>query len=473
MSTPQAPTGGRRTAQTRRGRVNLTTALAVALPLLCAGLTLLVRPAGPAATSHPPTATRLTGATLICPSAQRGDPSIAVGTTSEGVAGTVLLGLGDAASKVPLASGSVTERDDDAAAAVVASGESGPGLLAARGSQQFSATGCRPPAAEQWFTGVGAGANHGSVLELTNPDRGTAIADVTVLGRAGVVDAPRLRGISVPGGQSVRLPLSSTIPTTGDLALQVVAARGRVGATVLDTVDLVGRAPATSDWLAPQLEPATESTLLGLAPGSGTRWLVVANPGDDEARVSVKIVARQSEFAPEGVEDLQVAPHSTGRMAISSAVSSALSDGGLGVALTASVPVTATLRSVVGGDVSHAVPGERFSEPAAVLLPATSGKGRRAPTREVVLGGSTSAGTASVVALDADGTTLRESTIEVEPGRGYTVKLPSGTRQVRVEPGRASLYGAVVTAGAGGASVAPLTAPVTEGLVPDVRPGVS
>ena len=42
-----------------------------------------------------------------------------------------------------------------------------------------------PPAAVRWFTGVGAGASHRSVLELTNPDAGTAVADVTVLGRAG------------------------------------------------------------------------------------------------------------------------------------------------------------------------------------------------------------------------------------------------------------------------------------------------
>ena len=80
-------------------------------------------------------------------------------------------------------------------------------------SRPASAPRSRPPSAARrprrvaWFTGVGSGAGHTSVLELVNPDSGTAIADVTVYGRSGVVDADELRGVSVPGGTSVRLDL--------------------------------------------------------------------------------------------------------------------------------------------------------------------------------------------------------------------------------------------------------------------------
>ena len=143
---------------------------------------------------------------------------------------------------------------------------------------------------------------HTSVLELTNPDSGTALADVTVLGGSGVVDAPRLRGHlgarwqHASGSTSVRSSRSA-----GDLALDVQTVRGRLGATVLDRYDRVGSSALTQDWLAGQAEPSTDNLLLGLAPGKGRRTLVVANAGDDEVRAQVRIVTGDSIFAPEDV----------------------------------------------------------------------------------------------------------------------------------------------------------------------------
>ena len=58
----------------------------------------------------------------------------------------------------------------------------------------LAALDCPRPRRETWFTGVGGGAEHTSVIELVNPDDGPAVADITVLGRAGPLDAADLRG---------------------------------------------------------------------------------------------------------------------------------------------------------------------------------------------------------------------------------------------------------------------------------------
>ena len=270
---------GRRTA-TRRNRVNLTTVLAVVLPVLSAAVLLLVRPDAPQDPTYPPTRTTLTAATLICPEGLPDSPEVALTTVSDDVDAQVAVGLGDDSADADLVSGRVTTVDDGDALAVSGEDDAAPGLVAGRASDGEAVASCLPPAAVRWFTGVGAGASHRSVLELTNPDAGTAVADVTVLGRDGVVDAPALRGVSVPGGSTIRLDLSSVIPRTDELALEVVAARGRLGATLLDRIDRVGSAPVTQDWLPGQAEPASDNVLLGLAPGSGRRTLAIANPGD-------------------------------------------------------------------------------------------------------------------------------------------------------------------------------------------------
>ncbi|GAA1791067.1 hypothetical protein GCM10009795_040920 [Nocardioides hankookensis] len=467
-----APHGGRRTAA-RRSRLNLTVVLAVVLPVLSAGVLLLVRPEAPDDATYPPTRTTLTASTLICPSALPGAPGVALTTASDDVDGQVQVGLGDKATAADLVSGRVTSADDAGALAVVGEDDAAPGLVAGRaGGDDAAVASCLPPAAVRWFTGVGAGASHRSVLELTNPDAGTAVADVTVLGADGVVDAPGLRGVSVAGGSSVRIDLAALVPRTDELALEVVAARGRIGATVRDRIDRVGTDPLTQDWLPGQEEPSTDNVLLGLAPGSGRRTLTVANPGTDEVRAQLRIIDTESVFAPDGVDEIRVPPQSVVRVPVTSVVDQAVAQDAIGLTLTSTAPVTASVRSMVGGDLSVATAGTRFDTDATVLLPEAPDSGRQAATRQVVLAQATTAGTVQVVARAADGSTLKEKLVEVVPDRGAVVAVPAATRMLTVQPARTSVIGSVVTSAKGGASVLPLTVPVVNGLVPHVRPGL-
>lgn len=469
-SAPAAP--GRRS--TRRGfRLDLTTVLAVGLPILCALGLLLVQ--GPATddVDHPPTRVALTLATIVCPSALADADDVALTSATDDARGQVQVGLGNEQRAADLAAGQVTTVAGlDGPVAVTGEDETAPGLVAGRfGTKEPTAIACSAPAPHAWFTGVGAGAGHTSVLELANPDSGTAVADITVYGRGGVVEAPRLRGVSVPGGTSVRLDLGSVIPRRDELAIEVVASRGRLGATVLDRYDEVGAAELTQDWLPAQAEPATDNLLMGLAPGGGRRTLVVANGTDDEVRADVRVVTDDSVFAPKGLPEIRVAPRSVQRIAVSSVLGPAISDGATGLLVTSTGPVTATLRSFADGDLSHAVADQTLDGPATVLLP----EGGKGTDKTVRLAGASRTGAVTVVARSASGKELDRTRVDITPDRGVTVELPADAVLVTVTPERTTVAGAVlvrVSGKGGGAAVVPLTAPATNGLVPDVRPGL-
>ncbi|HEU5038278.1 MAG TPA: DUF5719 family protein [Nocardioides sp.] len=453
-------------------RLNLTTVLAVVLPVVCAAALSLVRPADEADTTTAPTLTALTRSTVVCPSAMTGAPGVAVTSAAEDVDGPVRVGLGEGKQDARIASGAATSVDaGDGPVAVYGEDETAPGLVAARfGSDRPAVATCLAPAPRAWFTGVGAGAGHTSVLELTNPDSGTAVADVVVYGRRGVVNAPRLRGVSVTGGSSVRLDLSSIVPRRDELALEVISARGRIGATVLDRFDPLGRGEPTSEWLPPQAEPSAANLLMGLAPGSDARrTLVVANSGQDEVRATVQVVAEQSVFTPQGVPDLRIPPQSVAKLNLSGALAKIVAKGGVsGLLVTANQPVTASLRSYADGDLSEAVADPVVDGAATVLLPPGTKNGERT----LLLAGASSAGTVDVVASTASGEQLDSQKVDVSPDRGVTVELPAKTELVTVTPTGATVRGAVLLSDDRGATIVPVTTSAMNGLVPAVQPGL-
>ena len=79
--------------------------------------------------------------------------------------------------------------------------------------------------------------------------------------------------------------------------------------------------------MAGQAEPASDSVLLGLAPGSGRRTLTIANPGTDEVRADLKIIDTESVFAPDGVDEIRVPPQSVVRVPVTAVVNQAVDAG--------------------------------------------------------------------------------------------------------------------------------------------------
>ena len=445
--------------------------LAVLLPVACALALLVLQPDRDQPEGQPPVETPLTSASVVCPGPLPGAGVDTLGVSTLGadpgvaVDGEVQVGLGDAVTPLRVRTGRVSTAPPGTGPAVVTgSDDLAPGLVAGRSrSAPLSAVDCAPPEPDQWFTAVGAGATHDSVVELVNPNSGMAIADITVRSPTGVVEVPSLRGVSVPGGTSTSLDLGQIVPRQGELSLEVHTSRGRLAVHVVDAYDELGTGTRAEDWLPAQPEPATSAMLLGLTGGAGERRLVVANPGADEVRATVKVVTPTSVFAPSGVEPVRVGPDSTAAVSLDDVLAQAAKDGATGLLVEATGPVTAALRQVVGGDLSLLTAAPALDETTAAVLPA-------GPKR-LLLGGPDAVGVATVTAYSPKGKVLDEQRVELTPSGGADVPLPDAAVLVTLTPERTSVRAAVLLSGTGTA-VVPLRELVLTGRVPDVRPGV-
>lgn len=462
--TPSPGPAGRRTARRGRRGPDATVVLALVLPAVTVAAVLLVRPDLPSTPDRPPTETGLTSTSVICPS---GESQAFVATAGES-SGDVPVRFGEAEDTAALEPGRVTQvSGTDAPAVVEAEGALAAGLVAARFDSPLAAAECGEPVPEQWFTGVGAGARHRSVLELVNPDAGPAVVDATLYGRSGPVEAPGLRGVAVPAGGVVRIDLAATVPRRDELALHLTTSRGRVRTSIRDVFDSLGPGPPSSDWLPAQAEPTTSNLMLGLEPGPGQRTLVLANAGEDQTRATVKIVTGDSVFTPEGVDEITVPPLSVTRVTLSEVLAGEAVEGALGLLVESRAPITAGLRSITSGDLSHTVPGTPVTSATTVILP----RGRK----QVQLAGAEVAGSVVVTARGADGEVVGEQTVEVVPGRGYSVLAPREAVLVEVTPTGTPVLASVLASASGSASgttVVRLRDLQLTTLVGDVRPAL-
>ncbi len=352
------------------------------------------------------------------------------------------------------------------ATSVAGAGAMAPGLVLQRlSSPGLRAVDCPATSSDQWFTGVGAGAEHTSVLELHNPDSGPATATITVLGQSGPVGAGgRLRGVSVAGGATVRLDLGSEIPKREELALHVTTERGRLAATVIDAFVPIGRGETTKEYLAGQSEPSTSQLLLGIPGGVTDPEVVVTNTSDSVSRVSLRLVTAESTFAPADLEEVLVDPSSVRRFSITKLLRSEVAEGVLGIEVVSSQPTTSSFRGRVRGDLLSIVPSGPVTE--ATLVPVAR------PGARLVLGGAQALGTVDVVAYDGQGREVRSKVVEIGPEAAVEVKIPGRAALLRVVPDGTPVEGSLVLTSGDGAAVVGLRKLLREGLVADVRPGL-
>ena len=466
--TDQVPRTGRRSAAGRR--LSPTAVLAVLLPTLTVGALALVRPAEVTVPGRAAEQVAPTRVDLVCPEGPT-DSRLALTGGSETEDGAVAsTETGVDPSPIALVENAVEELDEPGPTRVRGSGPVAAALIGLRYVERGLASApCVQPRPDYWFTGVGAGAEHASTLELTNPDPGPAVADITVWGGTGPIDVPGLRGISLPGGETDRIDLGAVVPRRGELLLHVVVSRGRLGASLVDEIPSIGARPTTTAWLPASPEPATESLLLGLATGEDADdTLVIGNPGSSEVRAELRVVTADAAFVPEGLEEVRIDPGSTETVTVSESLRAQVEDGALGLLVTSTEPVTATLRSVVDEDLVHAPLAAGAAEPVSALVP--PGVAR------LVLARAGGAGVAIVASYGEAGELLEEQRFELTDGSGGEIELPEGTRLVRVTPRRTDVAAAVVVRaeerGTGGTTVVPLEQLVRYALIPDVRPGL-
>ncbi len=459
--TPAATSGGgrRRVVETSRRRPSPLTLLAVAIPLLTVAALGLVRPAETPPTSYGPAAAPLDRATAVCPARLPGADEVRLGNTQL-ASGDLALRVGRDDDTESL-TGGVASREERSSVVINAAGDLATGLVASR-SGAGSAVGCQQPAPERWFTGLGASAEHASTLTLVNPDKGPAVADVAVWDGSGLVDVPALRGIRVPGSGSTSFDLSEVAPNRDALAVQVLVSRGRLAADVVDVLDPVGRDKAVREWLPSQAAPASSSYLTGVGATAADRTLTLANPGDSEVRVALKLVSEESEFAPAGFEEVTLAPASVSEVDLSGVLRGRTAAGVQALKVEATGPVTASLRSQTPTDLAFTVAGPLVAGETGVAVPAGA--------KRLVVAGATTGDVLTLRAWDEDGNAVvRERRVEIDPATAARIRLPddAALALVSLERGQAVISLEVTDQGL---SLMPLTELDTTSEVPDVRP---
>lgn len=439
-------------------RLDMTVVVAVVLVLLTAGALVLTRPDAPRTERHRPTPAALTTAVVTCPDPL--DPSARVGIAGL-ASGSVMAG----SQRLTVRPHAVAKPAPAAGPVVVqGSGATAPGLVAGLSSlSPLTASDCLPPAADQWFTGVGGGPTHASVVELVNPNPGPAIADIDIIGGDGPVDVPSLRGLEVAGHGTASLDLGKLVPTTDLLALHVTVDRGQVGVAVRDRGERLSGSTTTQDWLAPQAAPARRNLLLGVQTGTGRQTLALANDTDSEVRATVRLVTAASTFTPASLKPVVIKAHSVSQTILDDVLSSSVATGAVGLEVSSSAPVTASLRAVVGNDLSLLAPGRAFSHTTLAVVPKGS--------KTLVLAGATGVGAVTVLARNGKGKELLSQRLVVGPDRATTLALPSDALSVEVTPERAAVQGAVLIKGDGSAVVR-LRELVRSAQVPHVAPGL-
>lgn len=448
----------------RTPRLDAVSVLALVIPLITVGVLALVRQPPVHDRIHRPALTRLTGVTLVCPGPRSGSPDGWVSTAS-GQSGDVSVNAGGRKSSASVSTGAVTRLPHHGAVVIRGSDELAPGLLGLRsGTAPLSAQDCSVPAPEQWFTGLGAGGAHRSVIELVNPDSGRADADITLYGHHPFT-VRKLHGITIPAHKTVSFDLAAIVPRRILLSAQVQVSRGRLAVHVLDSRADLATHRVRREWLPRQEEPAQDNRMMGLPAGPGRRTLQVVNPGEDVVRAQIRIITGDTSFAPTGLDTVSVPPGSTASVSLTKVLGKALGDGAVGVQVISDAPVAASVLTDLGTDEAVTVPDPVIRDEAATLLPVSSGGPNSA--KAVLYLSADSAGAATVTAYDGSGKQLREKRVAQQQGHTVAVALPQGTAFLRVVPQGTQVRGSVVVTG-DGATVVPLHELLTRGLVPQI-----
>ncbi|MGH8970568.1 MAG: DUF5719 family protein [Actinomycetes bacterium] len=280
-------------------------------------------------------------------------------------------------------------------------------------------TPCLAPGTDFWFVGSGAVVGQRGRVYLTNPETAPAVADVTLYGPDGPIDAPAGRGVSVAAGGQEVLLLDALAPEQERLAVHVQVHQGRLSAALRDQ-QVAGLDPRGSDWVQPAAAPARRVVVPGVPGGAGERRLQVLVPGRSDAIVRVRLLGVDGSFAPAGLDVVESTAGAVGDVDLAPQIKGEE----VALELSSDVPITAGLLARVGGTDGRLVELGY----GATALPLTAAAPGVVPD---VRRGAT---TRSLLTMAAPG---KEATVEVAPmapatGTPVTVEVPPG-RQVSLD----------------------------------------
>lgn len=289
------------------------------VPIVCLAVVIVtgvatsfVRPATRPAAEPVPYTGRVT---TVCPTLPDVTSSVAIdgGTDATRTGSLSLRRLNGTEVKLVRPGGEATEKVDGTTI-LRADGDlarfGGGAVLADGGRGELALAPCVSPSTESWLVGVRSDADHSPTLVLTNPDDAQVTVDVTVLTAAGPREVAGLSDIVVEKQSSREVPLSTLITEADPVTIQVRAGGGRVTAAVVES-DRRNQLPAGTDVLVPTTAAAPEQVIAGIPGGSGSRELVVTNPGERRTEVRVDALGGDGAYVPSGAEPVDLAPRST------------------------------------------------------------------------------------------------------------------------------------------------------------------
>lgn len=437
----------------------------------------VVRPAA----APPPEPVPYTGrVTTVCPHLPDTDQTVALdGGTDATRAGSLSLRRLNGTEITVVRPGGQAKETVDGTTIVRGDGDlarlGGAAVLATGGRSALALAPCVPPSADSWLTGVRSDLDHSPTLVLTNPDDAQVSVDVRVLTSAGEKQIAGLTDVVVEKESSREVPLSALIDEADPVSIQVHASGGRVAATVVEA-DRRNRLPAGTDLLVPTTAPATEQIIAGIPGGSGTRELVVTNPGQRRTEVRIDALGGDGAYVPSGADAVDVAPRSTAVVTLGEGWDQTQ----VSLRVRADEPVLAGFRSSSGADLALQPAQEPLSpEP---LSPGGQGTAALAPiaatdkqTGTLVLANPTDG---SVTVRVGIRTNRRVDTrqVTIRPQSSTVVKLDGGAAAAIVsDPSGAPLRAAIVLTDADdGIAAAGLLVPAAagSGVQPVADPGL-
>ncbi|MCC6495714.1 MAG: hypothetical protein IT193_05595 [Propionibacteriaceae bacterium] len=304
----------------------------------------------------------------------------------------------------------------------------------------LSASGCVVPRTNHWFTGVDVREQAQSEIVVANLDGTEASVDLTVYGADGRIAAPR--GVEVPGNSAKTISLG-VLPRAGSpITVAVSSSDGRVAAFLRQRTwnqDV----PLGVDWLPAADEPATDLVVPGIPAGAGQRSLVLTNPGERTATVTVGVLSESGPVELTGSEQVEV-PAGTTR---SVTLTAGLAGEAAALQLASTQPVTAGMWLDSGGDDARSDPAFTVATPA---LPADSiwplAAGKSSQTELQLANASDAEATVTVTRASGSEPGGEPVVVKVPPGSTVAVPLDQAAANVvRVQTEATEVYGALVS----------------------------
>jgi hypothetical protein len=255
--------------------------------------------------------------------------------------------------------------------------------------------------------------------------------------------------------------LGSIVASASVLALHVRATTGRVAASVRI------RADKGVDWVPLAPPPATSLVVPGIPGGAGSRRLLLAVPGEFDARVTVQAITANGMFAPQGQDTLDAPAQSVTPLELDHALAGKVA----AVRLTSDRPITAGFSAQVGDDVAYGAAAPPLGPAGGVVADNRSG------ASSVLLTAPKAAATVQVTAVTGEGAAGVPQTVKVTGGRTMEVRVgePAGLAAkgfgIAITPqgGSGPVYAARVLRGKGGqVTVLPIVPARTTVLLPAV-----